>query len=33
MDGLKAAAVLFFAALFQLAVITEYRQLRTRASS
>jgi rod shape-determining protein MreD len=29
MDGLKAALVLFFAALFQLAVITEYRQLRT----
>jgi rod shape-determining protein MreD len=29
MDGLKAALVLFTAALLQLAVLTEYRQLRT----
>ena len=29
MNGLKAALVLFVAALFQLAVLTEYRQFRT----
>jgi rod shape-determining protein MreD len=29
MDGAKAAIVLFVAALFQLAVLTEYRQFRT----
>jgi rod shape-determining protein MreD len=29
MDGIKAALVLFLAALFQLAVLTEYRQFRT----
>src|SRR2546423_2050135 len=29
MDGVKAALVLFVAALFQLAVLTEYRQFRT----
>lgn len=29
MDGLKAALVLFVAALFQLSVLTEYRQFRT----
>jgi rod shape-determining protein MreD len=29
MDGIKAAIVLFVAALFQLAVLTEYRQFRT----
>jgi rod shape-determining protein MreD len=29
MDGIKAALVLFLASLFQLAVLTEYRQFRT----
>src|SRR5438132_14359125 len=29
MDGIKAAIVLFVAGLFQLAVLTEYRQFRT----
>jgi len=29
MNGIKAALVLFVAALFQLSVLTEYRQFRT----